>query len=119
VTVKAKLRCLAVTNGPELETRYEEAIMKKKILSVFAAGALALSVSACNTPGERAAGGAVIGGLGGAAVGAAVGGGRGALVGGALGAAGGAVVGANTSGGDPYGCPYGSFQGRDGRIYCR
>jgi osmotically inducible lipoprotein OsmB len=92
----------------------------RKILSVFAAGALALSVSACNTPGERAAGGAVVGGLGGAAVGAAVGGGRGALVGGALGAAGGAVVGANTAPpADPYGCPYGSFRGADGRIYCR
>jgi len=88
----------------------------KKFLSVAAAGALALSVSACNTPGERAAGGAVIGGLGGAAVGAAVGGGRGALVGAAVGAAGGAVIGAGTA--PATACPYGAYRGRDGRIYC-
>jgi surface antigen len=88
----------------------------KKLMTLAAAGALTMSVAACNTPGERAAGGAVIGGLGGAAVGAAVGGGRGALVGGALGAAGGAIVGAGTS--PAQGCPYGAYRGRDGRIYC-
>jgi surface antigen len=89
----------------------------KKLMTLAAAGALTLSVAACNTPGERAAGGAVIGGLGGAAVGAAVGGGRGALVGGALGAAGGAVVGAGTAPA-AQSCPYGAYRGQDGRIYC-
>ena len=43
----------------------------KKIISATLAGALALSVAACNTPGERAVGGAAIGGLAGAAIGGA------------------------------------------------
>ena len=85
----------------------------KKILSVVAAGALALSVTACNTPGERAAGGAVIGGLAGAAIGgAATGRTSGALAGG------GAIVGASTAPG-PDVCPYGVYRGRDGLYYCR
>ncbi len=88
----------------------------KKIMTLAAAGALTLSVAACNTPGERAAGGAVIGGVTGAAVGAAVGGGRGAVVGGLLGAGAGAVVGAGTAPANA--CPYGAYRGRDGRIYC-
>jgi surface antigen len=88
----------------------------KKIMTLAAAGALTLSVAACNTPGERAAGGALIGGATGAAVGAAVGGGRGAVVGGLLGAGTGAVVGAGTAPANA--CPYGAYQGRDGRIYC-
>ena len=66
----------------------------KKIISATLAGALALSVAACNTPGERALGGAAIGGLAGAAIGSQVGGNRyygggstsGALIGGAIGA---------------------------------
>jgi hypothetical protein len=91
----------------------------KKILSVVAAGALALSVTACNTPGERAAGGAVIGGLAGAAIGgAATGRTSGALAGAAIGAAGGAIVGASTAPG-PDVCPYGVYRGRDGLYYCR
>jgi surface antigen len=88
----------------------------KKIMTLAAAGALTLSVAACNTPGERAAGGALIGGVGGAAVGAAVGGGRGAVVGGLLGAGAGAVVGAGTAPANA--CPYGAYRGSDGRIYC-
>ena len=67
----------------------------KKVLSVAAAGAIALSVTACNTPGERAAGGAVIGGLAGAA-----------------------IVGAATAPG-PDVCPYGVYRGRDGLYYCQ
>ena len=64
----------------------------------LAAGALTLSIAACNTPGERAVGGAAIGGLAGAAIGgAATGRGSGALAGAAIGAAGGAVVGAATA----------------------
>ncbi|HEX8167395.1 MAG TPA: hypothetical protein VF601_16625 [Beijerinckiaceae bacterium] len=90
----------------------------KKLLSVVAAGALALSVASCNTPGERAAGGAVIGGLAGAAIGgAATGRAGGALAGAAVGAVGGAVVGAATAPG-PDVCPYGVYRGRDGLYYC-
>ena len=89
----------------------------KKIMTLAAAGALTLSVAACNTPEERAVGGALLGGVSGAAIGGAVGGGRGALVGGALGAGGGAIIGAGTARSAPA-CPYGSYRGRDGRIYC-
>ena len=71
-------------------------------LRIFAAAGMAISVAACasDSPGDRAAGGAVIGGVGGAAVGAAVSNrhpGRGALIGGAIGAVGGAAVGAATT----------------------
>ena len=91
----------------------------KKVLSVAAAGAIALSVTACNTPGERAAGGAVIGGLAGAAIGgAATGRTGGALAGAAIGAAGGAIVGAATAPG-PDVCPYGVYRARDGLYYCQ
>jgi hypothetical protein len=93
--------------------------LMKKVLSVAAAGAIALSVTACNTPGERAAGGAVIGGLAGAAIGgAATGRTGGALAGAAIGAAGGAIVGAATAPG-PDVCPYGVYRGRDGLYYCQ
>lgn len=73
-----------------------------KIWTMIAAGGVALSLAACESdnPGDRAVGGAVIGGVGGAAVGAAVSNrhpGRGALIGGAIGAAGGAAVGAATT----------------------
>jgi len=43
----------------------------KKIMTAIAAGALTLSMAACNTPGERAVGGAAIGGIAGAAIGGA------------------------------------------------
>jgi hypothetical protein len=90
----------------------------KKLISALAAGALALSVTACNTPGERAVGGAAIGGLAGAAIGgAATGRGSGALAGAAIGAAGGAVVGAATTPQNP--CPYGTYRDIYGNVYCR
>ena len=61
----------------------------KKIMTAIAAGALTLSMAACNTPGERAVGGAAIGGLAGAAIGgAATGTAGGALAGAAIGACG-------------------------------
>jgi osmotically inducible lipoprotein OsmB len=89
----------------------------KKIITAFAAGAMALSVAACNTPGERAAGGAVIGGLAGAAIGgAATGRAGGALAGAAVGAAGGAVVGAATA---RPACPGGYYLASDGYCYPR
>ncbi|OAI31557.1 hypothetical protein A1351_21245 [Methylosinus sp. R-45379] len=71
----------------------------KKIFVTAAALAMAASLAGCNTPGERAAGGALIGGAGGAAIGAAASGGRagGTLAGAAIGAATGAVVGAATA----------------------
>lgn len=91
----------------------------KKFWSLTGAGALALSVAACNTPGDRAAGGAVLGGLAGAAIGGgATGRGSGALAGAAIGAAGGAIIGASTAPG-PDVCPYGAYRGRDGLYYCR
>jgi osmotically inducible lipoprotein OsmB len=94
-------------------------IPMKKLLSAVAAGALALSVSACYTPGERAAGGAAIGAATGAAIGGlATGRASGALAGAAVGAAGGAIVGAATAPG-PDVCPYGAYLGRDGLYYCR
>jgi hypothetical protein len=89
----------------------------KKIITAFVAGAVTLSVAACNTPGERAAGGAVIGGLAGAAVGgAATGRAGGALAGAAIGAAGGAVVGAATA---RPACPGGYYLASDGYCYPR
>lgn len=71
----------------------------KKILLLTTVIATAAPLMACNSPGERAAGGAVIGGLGGAGIGALASGGRtGATLGGAaLGAATGAIVGAATA----------------------
>ncbi len=71
----------------------------KKLLMFTAAIALAAPLAGCNSPGERAAGGAVIGGLGGAGIGALASGGRagGTLAGAAIGAAGGAVLGAATA----------------------
>ena len=73
----------------------------KTIISLAAAGALALSVSACNTPGGAATGRA-----------------SGALAGAAVGAVGGAVVGAATAP-PPDVCPYGVYRGPDGLYYCR
>ena len=91
----------------------------KKIISAFAAGVFTLSLAACNTPQDRALGGAAIGGLAGAAIGgAATGRGGGALAGAAIGAAGGAIVGAGTAPAQPA-CPYGVYQDRYGNVYCR
>ena len=71
----------------------------KKPLLVAALLASALPLEGCYTPGERAAGGAVIGGLGGAGVGALASGGLAGpvLAYSALGAATGAVIGAATA----------------------
>lgn len=90
--------------------------MKKKIIVGGLAGLLAASVAGCYSPGDRAAGGALIGGATGAAIGAAASGGRGGatLAGAALGAAGGAIVGAATA---P--CPYGTYRDYYGNVYCR
>jgi hypothetical protein len=85
----------------------------RKVLLLTTAIAFAAPLAGCYSPGERAAGGAVIGGLGGAGIGALASGGRagGTLAGAAVGAATGAVVGAATAppqrcarwGWDPYG----------------
>ena len=71
----------------------------KKVLILAAVLAAGLPLTACYTPGDRAAGGAVIGGLGGAGIGALASGGRagGTLAGAAIGAASGAVIGAATA----------------------
>jgi uncharacterized membrane protein len=71
--------------------------MKKTILVVVAL-ASAVSLAGCQTPGDRAAGGALIGGATGAAIGgAATGRAGGAVAGGLIGAATGAIVGASTA----------------------
>jgi osmotically inducible lipoprotein OsmB len=91
----------------------------KKILALATAGALAFSAVGCTTPEDRAVGGALVGGLAGAAIGgAATGRAGGAVAGAAIGAAGGAIVGAATAP-PPSVCPYGAYQGRDGLYYCR
>ena len=84
-----------------------ETVMQKAMIAKFsksataktiAALAVALALSACQSPGERAAGGAVLGGAAGAAIGAAATGrAGGALAGAAIGAAGGAIAGAATA----------------------
>jgi hypothetical protein len=73
--------------------------MRKKPFLVAAALTATLLLVGCYTPGERAAGGAVIGGLGGAAVGTLATGGLAGpvLAYSALGAATGAVIGAATA----------------------
>jgi osmotically inducible lipoprotein OsmB len=93
-------------------------------------------LTACNSPGERAVGGAVIGGGSGALIGGALGGRRGALAGAGIGAAGGAIVGAATTPQPVYAqpapvyaepepvyrrprCPYGVYEDEYGNVYCR
>ena len=92
--------------------------MKKYLVLPAAVLALGLGLGGCNSPGDRAVGGALIGGATGAAIGGlATGRTHGALVGGAIGAAGGALIGAGTAPGPQ--CPYGSYQAYDCNIYCR
>jgi osmotically inducible lipoprotein OsmB len=91
----------------------------KKIITAVAAGAMALSVTACNTPGERAVGGALLGGAAGAAIGgAATGRGSGAAAGAAIGAASGAIIGAATAP-QAGACPRGYYLASDGYCYPR
>jgi osmotically inducible lipoprotein OsmB len=90
----------------------EEFDMKKVMTAVTLV--LTLGVGACNTPGERAVGGGLLGAGAGALVGGALGGGRGAAVGAVVGGATGAVAGAATA---P--CPYGTYRDVYGNVYCR
>ena len=72
----------------------------RRNLQCAAALGLVFAVSACSDPydpGQRAAGGALIGAGGGAAIGAAVGGGPGALTGALVGGGVGAATGALTT----------------------
>ena len=90
--------------------------MKKFLLAASILAALPLA--GCNTPGERATSGALIGGATGAAIGGlATGRGSGALVGGALGAATGAVIGANTAPQDRRRCTRFAYD-QYGERYC-
>jgi osmotically inducible lipoprotein OsmB len=109
--------------------------MKRAIVTFIAVLGLTTALTACNSPGERAVGGALIGGGGGALIGGALGGRRGALLGGGIGAISGAVVGGSTApqpyyGGEPVyaepapryrrsGCAYGAYQDEYGNVYCR
>ena len=75
-------------------------VQMKRMLGLAVIGAFAFSLAACSSsPGERALGGAVVGGAAGAIVGGMISrdSGTGALVGGALGAATGAIIGAATT----------------------
>ena len=88
----------------------------KRLIAAALAGSLALSLGACNTPQDRALGGAALGaGLGAAVGGLATGRAGGALAGAAIGSAGGAIAGAATA---PR-CPYGTFRDEYGNVYCR
>jgi hypothetical protein len=75
-------------------------VMKRSVAPLALAIGLALSVAACTDPydpGQRAAGGGLLGAGAGAAIGGLAGGGRGALLGGLAGGALGAVGGAATT----------------------
>ncbi len=92
----------------------------RKLLTVAIVALTAGSLSACNTPGERAAGGALIGGAAGAAIGGlATGRVGGAVAGGIIGAAGGAIVGGATAPQPrcPYHAPYLRYDAY-GEPYC-
>ncbi|MEE7437909.1 hypothetical protein [Methylobacterium oryzae] len=71
----------------------------KKLTAAAIATIAALSLAGCNTPEDRALGGAGLGALNGAAIGGA----------------GGAIVGASTA---PR-CPYGTYRDAYGNVYCR
>ncbi|MBA4782067.1 MAG: hypothetical protein H2045_02460 [Rhizobiales bacterium] len=81
-----------------------------KMIAILVAG---LFLVGCDTtrPGNRAAGGALIGAGSGAAIGALAGGGRGAAIGALAGGAAGALIGAATTPGE---CRY---RDRRGRVY--
>lgn len=87
----------------------------KKLLVI---AGIALSLAACTAHEQRVGTGAALGGATGAVIGGlATGRAGGAVAGGVIGAAGGAIIGAATS---PYrNCPYGTYRGRSGRVYCR
>jgi hypothetical protein len=71
----------------------------KKIIVLAVVLAASLPLVGCYTPGERAVGGGIIGGLGGAGIGALASGGLAGptLAAAAVGAAGGAIIGAATA----------------------
>lgn len=72
----------------------------KKTLIVMTALGLSFGLAGCNSdnPGDRAVGGAVLGGVAGAVIGgAATGRPGGAVAGGLIGAAGGAIIGGSTA----------------------
>ncbi len=98
--------------------------------------AAAVGLGGCQSPGERAVGGALIGGGSGALIGGALGGRRGALTGAAIGGVGGAIAGAATTPEPAYGyrrpvyveepvyvrrprCPYGVVYDEFGNAFCR
>ena len=95
--------------------------MKK--MMILGVAALALSLGACNTPGERAVGGALIGGGTGAVIGGLAGGDvsqytavlERAMTGFTDGEF--QMVATTTPQGSP--CPYGTYRDAYGNIYCR
>jgi predicted lipid-binding transport protein (Tim44 family) len=86
--------------------------------TILALAVVGLTLGACNSPGERAVGGALIGGGAGALLGGAVAGSRGVLAGAAIGAIGGSVIGAATTPSGPSRrCPRGTYLASDGYCY--
>ena len=87
--------------------------MKKVVIAMALAASLG-GLTACNTPQDRAVGGALLGGAAGAAIGgAATGRAGGALLGGAIGAGTGAIIGAGTAQPAPAErCYYSRYYGR-------
>jgi osmotically inducible lipoprotein OsmB len=88
--------------------------MKTKI---FALALVGLTLGACNSPGERAVGGGLIGAGAGAVLGGAVAGSRGVAAGAAIGAVSGAVIGAATTPQRSGRCPRGTYLASDGYCY--
>jgi osmotically inducible lipoprotein OsmB len=95
--------------------------MKKRFTMTVVALMLG-GLTACNTPGERAVGGGLLGGAAGAVIGGvATGRPGGAIAGGIIGAAGGAIVGAATAPSQEPECPPRApilRQDRNGNLFC-
>lgn len=87
----------------------------KKILALAVVG---LALGACNSPGERAVGGGLIGAGAGALLGGAVAGSRGVAAGAIIGGLSGAVIGAGTTPERRSSrCPRGTYLASDGYCY--
>lgn len=87
----------------------------KKIIALAVVG---LALGACNSPGERAVGGGLLGAGAGALLGGAVAGSRGVAAGAIIGGLSGAVVGAATTPNQRSGrCPRGTYLASDGYCY--
>ena len=91
--------------------------MKKFLATCAVLSVTGIMLAGCNSPGERALGGAAIGAGGGALLGQAIGGNTGATVAGAVfGGLAGAMIGAGTAPGE---CRYHQYDSRGRPMYDR